>query len=95
MNNETAREISDIYEALSRQVDRVTAIDDRVNGLEQQALNKDRLIELLFSENERLKKEVVDHLGTIEGFRDLSNDLSNLVKILSNEIQKLKSGKQK
>ena len=94
-NNEINGHISDIYKALSRQVDRITAIDDRVKKLELAALDKDRLIELLSSENERLKKEAVDHLGTIEGFRGLSDDLSNLVKILSNEIQELKSGKQK
>ena len=95
MNKEINGQISNIYQALGRQVDRITAIDDRVKKLELAALDKDRLIELLSSENERLKKEVVDHLGTIEGFRGLSDDLSNLVKILSNEIQELKSGKQK
>jgi predicted nuclease with TOPRIM domain len=63
MNNETAREISNIHQALGRQVDRITAIDDRVKKLELAALDKDRLIELLSDENKRLKSKI-KHLET-------------------------------
>ena len=63
MNNEIYGHASDIYKALGWQVDRITAIDDRVKKLELAALDKDRLIELLSDENKRLKSKI-KHLET-------------------------------
>ena len=59
-------EIASIYEALTRQIERVAVIDDRVKKLEQQALNKDQLIELLSDENKRLKSKVKELEEEIE-----------------------------
>jgi peptidoglycan hydrolase CwlO-like protein len=51
-------EIATIYQALTHQIERMTAIDARVERLEQQVLDKDRLIQLLSDENKRLKSKI-------------------------------------
>ena len=58
--------VASIYQALSRQVDRITAIDERVKKLEAQNLDKDRLIELLSDENQKLKSKVKELEAEVE-----------------------------
>ena len=88
-------EIASIYESLKHQLKRVKAIDDRVEKLEQQALNKDQLIEILSNENKRLKKEASNYLGTIEDLTELSDDLSGQVENLSDEVEELTESLQR
>ena len=55
-----------IYAALKYQLERLTAVDERVEKLETQNLDKDRLIELLSDENKRLKSKVKELEEEIE-----------------------------
>jgi chromosome segregation ATPase len=87
MNHENEfNHVASIYQALTRQIERVAVIDDRVKKLEAQNLDKDQLIELLSDENKRLKEEMFDHLATIEELRELNNELDNQVERLSNKL---------
>ena len=58
--------VASIYEALTRQIERVAVIDDRVKKLEAQNLDKDQLIELLSDENKRLKSKVKELEAEVE-----------------------------
>ena len=58
--------VAHIYAALKYQLERVTAIDERVEKLETQNLDKDRLIELLSDENKRLKSKVEELESEVE-----------------------------
>ena len=58
--------VASIYQALTRQIERVAVIDDRVKKLEAQNLDKDQLIELLSDENKRLKSKVKELEEEIE-----------------------------
>ena len=55
-----------IYAALKYQLERLTAVDERVEKLETQNLDKDRLIELLSDENKRLKSKVEELEAEVE-----------------------------
>jgi Mg2+ and Co2+ transporter CorA len=79
-------EITTIYQVLERQLERMTLLDKRVFKIEMESLDKDRLIKLLSSENERLKEEIADHLGVIEELRELNDELDNQVERLSGNL---------
>ena len=58
--------VASIYATLKYQLERVTAIDERVEKLETQNLDKDRLIELLSDENQKLKSKVKELEAEVE-----------------------------
>ena len=75
-------EVRDLWRMCKKSLEQMAILEERVSKLEQQSLDKDRLIELLSSENERLKEEIADHFGTIEELREINDELNDHIEKL-------------